>query len=98
MNKRLVFGGVCLVIAVLLSFGATAAFADPDLNNVLPHRHFIKISATETVEVGPRVCDDPSLQSAFNQFHNNLHVSAGFGPAAPGLHDGMGGEIVATPC
>jgi hypothetical protein len=98
MNKRLVFGIASIVIAVLLGFGATIALADPDLNDVLPHRHFIKISATEMVEVGPRVCDDPSLQEAFNQFHNNLHVSAGFGPAAPGLHNIVGAEITATPC
>ena len=99
MNKRLVLGTVCLVIAVLLGFGAaTTALADPDLKNVPPHRHFIKISATEMVEVGPRVCDDPNLQAAFNQFHNNLHVSAGWGPAAPGMHNGIEAEIVATPC
>lgn len=50
------------------------------------------------VQVGPVVCDNPNLQNAFNQFHNNLHISAGQGPAAPGLHNGSGGEIVATGC
>jgi len=96
MTNRLVLGSVG--IAVLLGFGATAAFADPDLSDVSPHRQFIKISATEVVEVGPRVCDDPDLRSAFNRFHNNLHVTAGFGPAAPGLHDGIGADITATGC
>jgi len=99
MNKRLVLGIVCLVTAVLLGFGAaTTALADPDLSNVPAHRHFVRISATERVEVGPRVCDNPNLQAAFNQFHNNLHVSAGWGPAAPGMHDGSDPEIVAGPC
>jgi hypothetical protein len=96
MNKRVIIG--CLSCAVLLGLGATTAVADPNLNNVPPHRHFIRISATDMVEVGPVVCDNPSLQSAFNQFHNNLHISAGFGPAAPGLHNGTGGELVATAC
>jgi hypothetical protein len=35
------------------------------------------------------VCDNPDLQRAFNQFHNNLHAvsPSGIGPAAPGLHN-----------
>jgi hypothetical protein len=69
-----------------------------NLNNVPPHRHFIANAAGEMVEVGPVVCDNPNLQAAFNQFHNNLHISAGQGPAAPGLHDGTGGDLVATGC
>ena len=82
----------------LIVFGAATAGADPNLNNVPPHRHYITMSGGQQVEVGPRVCDNPSLQPAFNQFHNNLHVSAGFGPAAPGLHNGTGGEIIPGPC
>jgi len=93
MKKRLVFGLVS--IAVLLGVTAATGLADPDLNNVTPHRHWIG-----GVQVGPRVCDNPNLQEAFNQFHNNLHVATGssIGPAAPGLHNGQGGEISATGC
>jgi hypothetical protein len=86
------------VLVGLVMFSAVSAGADPNLNNVPAHRHYITMDSGERVEVGPRVCDYPSLQGAFNQFHNNLHVSAGFGRAAPGLHNGQGGEIVPGPC
>jgi hypothetical protein len=92
---------VLVVLAVIGVFGwAGSAFADPNLTNVPPHRHYIQTSTGELVQVGPRVCDDPSLQAAFNQFHNNLHVvtSSGIGPAAPGLHNLRGAEILAGPC
>jgi hypothetical protein len=63
-----------------------------------PHRHWIN-----GVQVGPDICDnlgDPGIQQAFNEFHNNLHIATKYsiGPAAPGLHNGQGGEIVPTPC
>jgi hypothetical protein len=93
MRPLVVSAGLALVV-----LGAATAGADPNLNNVPPHRHYITMSGGQQVEVGPRVCDDPSLQEAFNQFHNNLHVSAGFGRAAPGLHNSVGGEITATGC
>ena len=50
--------------------------------------------------VGPRVCDNPNVQDAFNEFHNNLHIvtAAGIGPAAPGLHNFTGAELFAGPC
>jgi hypothetical protein len=72
--------------------------ADPNLPNVPPHRHWIN-----GVQVGPDICDNPgnpSIQQAFNQFHNNLHVAtaSSIGPAAPGLHKGKGGEIAPTSC
>ena len=44
------------------------------------------------------MCDNPNLQEAFNQFHNNLHVSAGFGRAAPGLHNLTGAEVTFSGC
>lgn len=96
MNKRLILAVIFVVGLVGLS-AATAA-ADPNLNDVPRHRHFVKVSATQMAEFGPRVCDNPNLQEAFNQFHNNLHVSAGWGLAAPGLHNGTGGEIIPGPC
>lgn len=95
MKMRILLAGVLLVGLVGLS--AVTATADPNLNNVPAHRHWIQLSSGERVEVGPRVCDNPNLQKAFNQFHNNLHVSAGFGRAAPGLHNFTGADITFTP-
>jgi len=101
MKKRLVFGLVS--IAVLLGVTAATGLADPDLTTVPPHRHFIEQPDGTRVPVGPQVCDNldhPGLRNAFNQFHNNLHIatSSSIGPAAPGLHNGQGGELKATGC
>ena len=102
MNARLVIALVSIAVlvgtAVLFGFAATAGHADPNLTNVSPHRHWIN-----GVQVGPDICDNPgnaAIQQAFNQFHNNLHVATGssIGPAAPGLHNGHGGEIAPTSC
>jgi hypothetical protein len=51
---------------------ASAGQAPP----VAPHRHFL-LTPNGTMPVGPQVCDDPTLQAAFNQFHAAVHV----GPA-----------------
>jgi hypothetical protein len=85
-------------ILVVLSFAVTSS-ADPGLGTVPPHRHWIQTS-TGMVEVGPQVCDNPALQPAFNQFHNNLHAAGptAIGPAAPGLHNLRGAEITFTGC
>ncbi len=97
-----IVGALLIVVALALaSFAlASSALADPNLSNIPPHRHYIKTSSGQLVQVGPRVCDAPSLQGAFNQFHNNLHVvsATGIGPAAPGLHNFTGAEIMAGPC
>jgi hypothetical protein len=87
-----------LAISVLLGMMAASGHADPNLPNVPPHRHWIN-----GVQVGPDICDnlgDAGIQQAFNEFHNNLHIATRYsiGPAAPGLHNGRGGEIVPTPC
>jgi hypothetical protein len=97
MKARLAVGIVAGMAAVLLA--VTTGRADPNLKNVPPHRHFISTPAGLT-EVGPRVCDDPSLQRAFDQFHNNLHIATGssIGPAAPGLHNFTGAELQASGC
>ena len=89
---------VLLVVGVFGSAGF--ALADPNLSNIQPHRHYIQTPTGERVQVGPRVCDDPSLQGAFNQFHNNVHIvsATGIGPAAPGLHNFKGADLVAGPC
>jgi hypothetical protein len=88
---------VCVVTVLAV---ATAALGDPDLSNVPAHRHYIETATGELVQVGPRFCDNPSLQTAFNQFHNNTHVvtATGIGPAAPGLHNAQGAELMFGPC
>ena len=90
---------VLLAVAVV-SPTAAIAVADPGLTDVPAHRHYIAHPNGERSEVGPRVCDDPSLQESFNQFHNNGHraTPSSQGPAAPGLHDGRGGEITFGGC
>ena len=88
-----------VVASVIVVVGARTLRADPDLNNVPPHRHWIQTASGGLVEVGPRVCDNPSLQRAFDQFHNNIHVvSSGIGPAAPGLHNLKGAEVLPSGC
>jgi hypothetical protein len=98
MKPRLVVAGLASMAAILV-FVATS-YADPNLNNVPKHRHYVRSSSGELVEVGPRVCDNPELQRAFNQFHNNLHVAAAgsIGPAAPGLHNLVGAELMFGGC
>jgi hypothetical protein len=97
MRTRLVLALSIIPVALVM---ASASFADPDLGNVPQHRHWIQNSAGNLVQVGPRVCDNPNLQDAFNQFHNNIHVATGssIGSAAPGLHNFTGGEIRFSGC
>ena len=99
---------IVLTIATgVLVAGAAVAVADPNVPNISPHRHFLQTPAG-LVQVGPRLCDDPSRQQAFNQFHINVHSSATspttpidtLGPqhGAPGLHNINGAELVIRPC
>ena len=80
---------------------SSVAIGDPDLPDIQPHRHFLQMG-DRLVQVGPRVCDRPGVQQAFNQFHSNGHVpvpgSPGPASGAPGLHDGKNGEITPRPC
>jgi hypothetical protein len=98
MKMRLAVGAVAGVAAIL-TFVARSE-ADPNLTNIPPHRHYVKAPSGELVEVGPRVCGNPQLQKAFNQFHNNIHVvsGSGIGPAAPGLHNFQGADLQAGGC
>jgi hypothetical protein len=107
MKARLLVGVVTL--AVVIGITATTSLADPDLVNVPAHRHWLGDPANG-VQIGPKLCDNPNLQKAFNQFHFNVHHSfippgaGGPGPidslgpqdGAPGLNNDHGGEIVAT--
>jgi hypothetical protein len=95
MKMRALLAGILLV--GLVGFSALTATADPNLNDVPAHRHWISLENGMKIQVGPSVCDNPNLQQAFNQFHNNLHVSAGHGSAAFGMHNGTGPELTFTP-
>lgn len=67
---------------------STVAIGDPGLADVRGHHHYVVQPNGERTEVGPRVCEDPSLQPAFNQFHNNGHIGS------RGLNNDKGGEVV----
>jgi hypothetical protein len=98
MKYRLALGAVIGVAAVFAVVATSRA--DPKLTDIPKHRHYVKTASGEMVPVGPDLCDNPKLQNAFNQFHNNLHVvsAAGIGPAAPGLHNFKGADLMAGPC
>jgi hypothetical protein len=106
--RKLVVSVIAASTVILASTGAS--LADPNLPNVGAHRHFIE-TPTGLVEVGPRLCDNPSLQQAFNQFHFNVHHShiriggtdvyiPSLGPqeGAPGLHNGRGADLAIGRC
>jgi hypothetical protein len=90
---------VALAIVPVVLAMASTSFADPNLTNVPRHRHWVA-NPNGLVEVGPRVCDNPDLQNAFNQFHNNIHfaTASSVGPAAPGLHNFSGADLTFSPC
>ena len=94
MKRKLIVGAVAGAAAIL--FAVTTSRADPNLPNVPAHRHYVKTPTGALVEVGPRLCDNPDLQRAFNQFHNNVHRATpgvAIGPAAPGLHNFQGADL-----
>jgi hypothetical protein len=88
----------------LLAF-ARVGLADPPSTLISPpnHRHFL-VTPGGLVPVGPQICQDASLQQAFNEFHYNVHHSEvpgigdipTLGPqdGAPGLHNGSGAELI----
>jgi hypothetical protein len=91
-----------LIAALVAAFAVMVtamAGADPNPLPVGPHRHFVKNANGTLSQVGPDICahpDDPGVQRAFLQFHANVHNAAfgNNGPAAPGLHNGKGAELV----
>jgi hypothetical protein len=79
-----------LAFGAIGTLGASAGQAPP----VFPHRHFL-VTGQGLVPVGPAVCDNPNLQSAFNQFHASIHV----GPANTAFdHSHNPVDITARPC
>ena len=109
MRKRLYMGLVVFPVLLVSAIGFLAgpSSADPNLVDVPAHRHW-QGDPANGVQIGPRLCDNPKLQKAFNQFHFNIHHSFipgvgtihTLGPqnGAPGLHNGTGAEIAATLC
>jgi hypothetical protein len=100
MRGRIAFALV--MVAAVLTLASTGV-ADPDLGNVPDHRHWVENESGTFVQVGPRVCDNPTnqgLQKAFDQFHNNIHAvtATGIGPSAPGLHNGTGADMTFSGC
>jgi hypothetical protein len=99
---------ILTIAAGALAYGASVAVADPNLTDVRAHRHFVQTPSGKLVQVGPRLCDDASLQEAFNQFHYNVHHSfsspttpaPSLGPqdGAPGLHNSQGADLAVRPC
>jgi len=103
VRKQLLIAGLLFSMAAALLVFASIGIADPNLADVAAHRHFIQSPTGDLTPVGPDLCDNPGnkgIQMAFNQFHNNLHIAtaSSIGPAAPGLHNGQGGELVARGC
>ena len=98
MKARLAVGIVAGIAGIMIAVATSRA--DPNLTNVPRHRHYVRTAEGSLVEVGPRLCDNPKLQNAFNQFHNNVHVASGssIGPAAPGLHNFTGAELLSGGC
>ena len=99
MRKAPLVAGMTAGVAMIV-FAVSTGLADPNLGNIPPHRHYVMTPSGSMVEVGPRVCGNPQLQKAFNQFHANIHAPTGssIGPVAPGLHNGFGPELLAGGC
>jgi hypothetical protein len=103
-RSRLSLLVVCSLMIGLFAF-ARVGLADPPglLTSPPNHRHFL-MTANGLIPVGPQVCQDASLQQAFNEFHYNVHHSEvpgigeipTLGPqdGAPGLHNGKGAEMI----
>ncbi len=93
--------------SVIALVPAGASLADPGLNNVARHQHYLVTPDGDMVPIGPDFCNNPDLQRAFNQFHYNVHHSGTqttpiptLGPqdGAPGLHDDLAADLIALRC
>ena len=102
MRKLLV--ALSLGLALLSLVAVSSATADPNLPDITRHHHYVVQPDGTWVEVGPRVCENPALQPAFNQFHYNIHhalpLEGTNGPqdGAPGLHNFKGADLIGRPC
>ena len=91
MFLRIVLASLVSAALLLAAPLANAGQAPP----IGPHRHFHVGPDGELVPVCPQVCENPNLQTAFNQFHASIHV----GPANTAYdHDHNPVDITARPC
>lgn len=67
---------IVAAIAAAALLGTASPVSAGPAPTVVPHRHFL-VTPNGTVPVGPQVCEKPSLQEAFEQFHASVHI----GPA-----------------
>jgi hypothetical protein len=56
----------------IVALGLTGVDAAP-APDIPAHRHYLVVDGT-MVPVGPQLCDEKSVQQAFNQFHYGVHV------------------------
>ena len=70
---RILLAAVVSAALLLAAPLASAGQAPP----IGPHRHFHVTPDGGLVPVGPQICENPNLQTAFNEFHAHIHV----GPA-----------------
>jgi hypothetical protein len=74
---RILMAVAAAIAAILVALGTTTPADAGRAPPVGPHRHFIEQPDGTRVQVGPDVCGDPKMQTAFNEFHAHIH----FGPA-----------------
>jgi hypothetical protein len=104
MRKSLAVLSLSLGLVLLSLVAFSPAKADPTLPDIVPHHHYVQLQNGTLVEVGPRVCENPELQPAFNQFHYNIHhalpLEGTNGPqnGAPGLHNFKGADLTGQLC
>ena len=110
MRKLVLLATLTVAFAGLLVFTGTGLADPPGMlyDPVPPHRHFVMTPNGDLRAVGPQICENPSLQQAFTQFHHNVHHSfiPGVGvihtkgpqDGAPGLNNDKGAEITARLC
>ena len=90
--SRVTLAGTAAIALLACGLSGVDAATAP---NVPAHRHYIEVNG-ERVPIGPDLCDNPSLQTAFNQFHFGIHVGT------PGTfamdHEHNQTDIKAGPC
>ena len=74
--KRALLGALMVSAAVVgVSAGSGSA------NGVPRHDHFLVLDSGAEIQVGPRVCENSNLHTAFHNFHDHVHTGT---PTAQG--------------
>ena len=92
---RILIAVAASAAALFVALGTAPAADAGRAPNVFPHRHFIEQPDGTRVPVGPVVCGDPKMQTAFNEFHAHIHVGAA---NTAFDHDHNPVDIKAGPC